>query len=164
MLTTTLGTYSYNGFAWNSTARSRVEGTPVYDRAGRTVTHTDYTLTITWLMYATGGNPLSTQMPAAKRLLEAEGKALVYKDNGFGSFELNNGGANSRDVMWGPKPSRVLMEPVGRDQCWACTWICRFSIKECSTLTLGSTSILAFNYGVNYVIDERGMTTRTYSG
>ncbi len=47
MALTNTATVSYNGYTFNVQSRTQINSTPVYDRSGRTVTQTEYTLTVT---------------------------------------------------------------------------------------------------------------------
>jgi hypothetical protein len=157
----------YNGYTFNGTARSRLVGTPVYDRAGRRITHTEYALAVTWLVYeSSAGAGCATLMEEARYKLQEPGGVLVYKDNGFGDLEINSGSIES-DLVWGPKPQKVEAKPVGCRACWELTWTCTFAISECTFVNLHNGSelpIMAFNFAVDYSIDEMGLTTRTYNG
>lgn len=162
-------TISYNGYVFNSSARTRLTGRPLYDRSGRVVVAVVYTINVTWLVYELSpGAGCATPMAAARFYLNQPGKALVYNDNGFGNLSVNTNDENEEtDLVWGPKPGEVEAVPIGNKACWQLSWSCDFCISECATINLNSIDtlpVMGFSFNVNYAIDERGLTTRTYNG
>lgn len=159
------GTVEYNGYPFNATAQTRVTAVPIKDRAGRTVTHVEYTLRVTWFLYnLESGLSCADQLTLARQKLEVARKRLRYLGNGFGDLDVNGADPKKIDLKWGPTPSEVSYRVVGHGQVWECSWSCVFNISECSTLSLNALSILGFGYGLNWTFDEQGLCTRTYSG
>lgn len=178
----TIGTLSYNGIPFGPLTRSKIDAKPVYDQAGRTVAYVEYTLSITSyilpqsLQGTTDGN-----MVQVRQLLTQPAGALHYDDSvaqggstGFGSvasgFPLsintgqnNPGGFQIQDVVWGPKPQLIRMQPVGSSQCWLIEWTCQVAIPECLSAKYAGV-IMALNYDARFHIDSDGYTTRIITG
>lgn len=156
------GTISYNGYTFNVATRTRIVGRPVYDRAGRTITHVVYTINLTsFIPEATPGATTDTDILDIRQRLNSPGRDLTISGQGFGTFTINT--ATMKDVVWGPKPTLLALEPVGSKALWRIDWQVEVAIPECSAAVY-SLAVMAFNYDINYSIDGDGYTVRTYSG
>jgi hypothetical protein len=161
------GRVEYNGYQFGPyTTTESVQGRPVYDSAGRTVTHIVYAITLKTRIYAFDGNnqvPTDSAMENIRRRLSTPGGKFYYQDKGFGDFTINVGGR--KDVVWGPKPKILSWKPRGGDLAGDLTWQVEVAIPECTTAKYTfPPGVLSFNFSVNYAIDQAGFTRRTYKG
>ena len=154
------GTISYNGFTFNGFRRFSLTAEDIYDDAGRTIICTEYRLTVQSFIVSNTAADSSAGMLPLRQQLEEPGQTLILKNVGLGDIQVNGEGANYQDIEWGPKP-KILSWPKHHGViAYEITWECTFRIRE-GNLT---GSLAAFNYGVNYSIDDAGLTTRTVAG
>jgi hypothetical protein len=159
---------SYNGQPWPNTVSTKVSGMPVYDSAGRVVTHVVYTLNASaiWSVANVPGNDVSDSSEDLRVILTKPGGTLVYTGAG-NDFGINTTDA---DVKWGPKPKLLAFTPLGKQQAVKVDWQVEVAILECDPnsnrgLPLGSyREPLEFNYKLSFSIDQAGYTRRTYTG
>lgn len=154
-----VGTFSYNGFTWNGSTKSKVHGKPLYDGADRSVVSMVYTLSASSVIQNAGG--ITATMLDIRQKLSKPGQQLIYTGNGFGDLSINIGGA--RDAAWGPKPRVISFRPLGSSQAWELEWECEVCVPECPSAVYQNAP-MAFNYEVDYRIDADGYTTRVISG
>ena len=155
-----VGVFSYNGFTFNGSTKSKVRSTFIYDSADRTVKATVYNIWARTIVY---NNGQSTDIPmlAAQQQLSKAGQQLVYNGQGNGGFTINVAGV--RDVMWGPKPRVFNFESIGSAQAYAFEWECEVAIPACANAVY-QFAPMAFNFSVDVMVDGDGYTTRTIKG
>src|SRR5436190_20805185 len=95
--------------------KSDVSSTPVYDRAGRTVTAVNHSLRIRQLIH--DDSSTDTTMDTMKKILTTPGGALQMEGVGWGDVRVNlpNG---QRDCLWGPKPRLLSWKNMGKRSAW----------------------------------------------
>jgi len=160
-------TLQYNGVQFPVYTNSRVGCRPVYDSAERTVVAVIYTLTADAVFSADGaGYDVGEDVLTLRQALTKPGGDLYYRDNGFGTFEVN---ALNADCKWGPKPRILSWEPRGLENTVKVSWQVEACLAECER---GSTGIpigkprppMEYCYQVSYGLDASGYQTITYSG
>jgi len=165
------GTISYNGFTFGgdgSTPPSySLSGEPVYDEAGRAVTHVKYSLEVTAIVHADSESSAADRMRDVRERLSRPGRALQILDVGLGDTTVAHG-ENQPDVVWGAKPRVVALTPIGGVLAWQLHWQCEFNVSEPNVASVsrngGGDNWLALNYQMSYAVDSRGFTTRTARG
>lgn len=157
-----VGTCSYNGFSFNGSLKSRVSARFVYDQAERTIAYVVYTLDLTSII-TNSGSATDTPMDNLRNLLSKPGQCLQFTTTGLGTMNVNCSLNGALDVVWGPKPRLLEMEPIGSSQAWRVRWICEVAIPQCTGARYAIFPV-AFNYELNYSVGEDGLTTRTYEG
>ena len=158
----TVGTVSYNGFTFNETTESQVEGRPVYDAAERTVVYVVYTFTIKATI-TTGPSTYDTgpTLEDIRRRLTTPGAQLTYSGKGFGGLSINV--STVKDVVWGPKPRLLRWKSVGSSAACEIEWACEVAIPEC-TAARYQFALMEVNFRLQFAIDQSGYTRRVYSG
>ena len=170
-----------------------LEGRPVYDASGRTVTMIVYSITVKTIVTVDNSvnfpsidedpdedppPPDTTTDPfftRARKLLTTPGGEFHYEDNGFGRLRINipfaqavkgnDDGLGARDVVWGPKPRLIRFAPRGAQKAAELTWTVDVAIPECDSAKFdGVNNWLEFCFTVAYSVDKSGYQTRTYSG
>lgn len=68
------GELSYNGYAFNSAAVTKLRCTPTYDPTGRVVTHTTYLLVATTYL---AGRPTDAEVVQVRQRLTEPGNPLL---------------------------------------------------------------------------------------
>lgn len=171
------GTLKYNGFTFPPAVHTTVHASPVQDSSGRFTKYIKYVITAEFMLYpgvdsdtslfdvqrfpdTTTGTDVG--MSALRSLLTEQGKTLEFNGKGYGSdFTINTGA--KWDVSYGPVPKILIWDPVGANQVVRCVWAVEVHTTECSgSVNVGRIS--EFNYGIEYSIDDEGLTTRTVSG
>lgn len=155
------GTISYNGYTIPGLRDVRITGQDVYDRAGRTVTHTRYLARVHFFVVDSGDATHKTTMVDLRRRLQEAGQVLVFTGQGIGDLTINGPSPAVADVEWGPKPRIVEFTQIG-GVCTEVVWEVVFAIKHAVSASIGR--FLAFNYSVDWEYDEAGVATRTISG
>jgi hypothetical protein len=152
------GICSYNGFAWNATANTLdFSVKPVYDRAGRTVVYSVFSITLTEII---SGRPTDAVVQGALSALTQPAAGLYYNNRGVGNVFINVGGDS--DCVWGPKPRSATVKPLGGGNSCRLTWTIDFAIPTCGGARY--TGPMEFNYSTDITIDQSGYTQRTYKG
>lgn len=160
-------TIEYNGVQFGGSDSSyqfvppeySLSGQFAYDDARRRVTHTNYSLTVRALMYQSTESAQSRQVDAINRLLNQPGKTL--KLSGLGTGFSNN----PTDIVWGPKPKVISLEPMGGQLAWELVWTVDFGyFPSQSSATGGSLAFMAFNFDNVWQNDFEGQTRRTMNG
>ncbi|MDE2097168.1 MAG: hypothetical protein KGL39_07970 [Patescibacteria group bacterium] len=160
-------TASYNGYSFGLyTQTEGIEGTPVYDPAGRTVSHIVYSITLKSIIQNDGGTDASLQ--TIRRQLEAPAGAFSYQNKGFGNLTVNTAGGQgqgiARDVIWGPKPKMLRWRPIGGPAACEITWRCEVAVAPECPNAASSFALMEFNYSLKITNDRAGYTRRTISG
>lgn len=160
-LLATVGTFSYNGFTFNSSTRTIVRGKPLYDQADRTVVAVVYTITAVTIIQAVSISQPDTAMLDAHQRLTKAGQELRFTSQGFAALSINV--TSVKDVMWGPKPRVIDCRPIGSSQAWELVWTCEVAIPMCTTAKY-ELAVMAFNYEVDFSVDADGYSSRVVSG
>lgn len=162
---TSLGTIQYNGYVFGPTAQVvKLESKPEYDEAERAVIYLRHTITVKDRLAVSPGTTLDDTIAAARRELMEPGGNLVYRDRGFGNFEINSG--LQKDVAYGPRPRDFQYRILGRGIAAEITWTVEACVPFCldDTATRYEFAIMALNYTVDYSIDQIGYSTRSITG
>lgn len=159
----TIGTITYNNFTFNSTTRSRITARPIYDKAERTIVAVVWTFNLTtYVSESSPGAGCDDVVADLRQRLMSPGRSFIYSGKGFGpNFAVNQGAV--KDVLWGPKPVMLDLEPIGSKSIYRVTWACEVAIPECTTAQY-SKAPMAFNYETSFAIDADGYTIRQISG
>jgi len=133
--------------------------TPVYDDAGRSITHLSGVVDIRTDLLGTSESNSSTQADTIRQKLEEPGKALSIKGMGAG-FSVD-----PVDIVGGPKPQVIGWNPVGGERAWEVVWRCEFNFKPSdSSAGFGDLDWKAFNFQNSWSNDFEGQCTRTITG
>jgi hypothetical protein len=161
------GTLVYNGFAFGGDGSTpptyRLRGSPVYDEAGRAVTHVRYQLEVTTIVYGESEEGCAARMSEVRQRLSRPGRKLEITGLGLGDTVVERE-ASHPDVVWGAKPRVLALEPVGGTLAWQLHWECEFNVAEPSPAAARAEAWLAFNCETTYALDGDGFTTRTFRG
>src|SRR5262245_60697140 len=107
-----LGTCKYGTHEFTAAMETvSFKSTPVYDAAGRTVTHSSISIAIKDVVFAPVNNTTDAMLETIRVELSQPARAFYYQSKGWGDFTVNVGGR--RDVLWGPKPKRLSFKPHG---------------------------------------------------
>lgn len=159
-----VGELEYNGVAFTGANHITASVNFIYDEAGRTVTHHEYTIDVKGWVQADAGVNSSLEEMRAK--LSKPGGKLKFINKGFGSDLLVNystGGA--QDVKWGPQPKFLKWESAGGYSAAEIEWQVVTRVAMCNALAVATNGkVLAVNYEAVYRIDQKGFTTRTITG
>jgi hypothetical protein len=134
-----------------------VQGSMVYDEAGRAVTGVEYTLTVRTKFYESSEDALSTNADAVKSRLSTPGKELKIEGIGVGFGTIRN------DLKYGPQPVSCEWQPLGQLM-WELIWTVRFFVSECGSANAPALAWMAWNYDTTWQNDFEGTTARTISG
>lgn len=157
-----VGTITYNGYTFNAATKTTVSGRPVYDEAGRTIVAVVYTFYLTsFVPEAVSGAGADSMIADLRQRLMSPGRSFTYTGQGLGNLEINVAG--TKDVLWGPKPTALDLEPLGSKALWRITWACEIAIPECSNAVY-QFQPMAFNYQTTFEIDADGYSVRTVAG
>ena len=165
-MSVTPGTLTYNGYTFSDETQIVASMDFVYDEAGRTVAETRWTLTVHSVIYprVTDTNN-ADHLQDVRRLLAAPGKRLILTDWGFGpDISLNSAVTNTaQDVSFGPKPTSLVIKPVGATNSAVIDWQIQFHVPYCED---GGNyqGLQSLNYAISSRVDAFGWTTRTVTG
>lgn len=152
---------SYNGITFpKAFTTTSVAFRPVYDAAGRTVTHTIATVEVK-SQVAAGATQAAT-LEAIRNALERPGGELVVSGKGLGVFEINTAG-NRRDLKFGPCPRMLKWRTLGGDYAAEIVWQCDVTLVECDDAPWAGKA-MEFTYRLSISTDEGGYSTRVFSG
>ncbi len=159
-------TVVYNGVQFGGTDSDhtmmppdyRLAGTPIYDEAGRSVTHVQYVLSVSTVIFGTSEAVLSSTITDMQTRLTAAGKSLSLSGLGVGFAR------NPQDIIWGPKPGPFNFAPVGGQCAWEIQWSIEFNVNHCMSAGAGPLTWMAWNYSTAWDNDLEGLTTRVISG
>lgn len=156
------GTFAYNGVAWTSLYRCKVQCKPVKDSAGRALVAREYLLDVEGRLGATPGSTTDATLTTMRRLLEAPAGALTFSAKGFGTLNVNVAGGQLWDMSYGPWPEVLNWDPVGNDQACLVRWRCVTQVP-CEE-NPSPTGIIEYCFDMARDVDKDGYTTRTISG
>jgi len=140
---------------------STVSGSPVLDKAKRTVKYVKYTFEVkAWVTLGDKDDAttqtIDGQMQTLRYILQAQGGKLIYTGKGFGSpFIINGGGNGPNDVCWGPIPELLDFQPLGASCSALIHWRISTCIPECPDAAFNN-ALLEFTYSSSLSYDERG--------
>lgn len=158
---TTPITASYNGHDFSVYAKTTpAQIRHVYDRAGRTVSHKIFAVTISDELQADDG--ADDLFQEVREKLEQPGGDFIYGDGGLGDFAFGAGNPDF-DLVWGPKPRVTSWEPQGGGNAVKFSWTVEVATIDRSGAT-NAFALMEFNYTVTYNRDRSGWTSRTYTG
>jgi len=152
--TTGIGVVSYGDYTLVPARNYRFTVEPVYSDSDRTVVYNKCTLSGKWVTTETAEGDSSTTLTLLRKELSKPGQLLTLNSIGYV-------GTLIADVHWGPKPRVISLTPVGGLLCWEVDWTCEFYIPECSSTSLESGKILAFEYETETSINNGYTTNRT---
>ena len=188
MTTTNLGidnfdTITYNGFIFPVIKTKTFNETYVYDDADKTIKYLNIEIAIQFIVtprdieYQTDKGPLDNDgtltpvMDYLRSLLPISGKTLVLTGTGYGDITVNadpETAGTYQDLNNGPKPLKLLVDPLARDQAARVVWIVSTSIPLCynyeRNVSITTLQIAAFSYTIEHGVSDEGMVTRTTAG
>jgi hypothetical protein len=154
----TVGEISYNGYEFGpNTETLSVNVKPAYDRAGRTVVHSVFSLTVRTIL---AGTAIDSAVRTIVRLLTKPACPLVFTGRGL-PLAINVAGV--RDVLWGPKPQVVSVRPLGGGNAVELTWTVEVAIPDCRDAVY-QNELAELNFTMSFDIDQAGYTRRSYDG
>ena len=156
-----VGPANYNGFNFGQNVKSVVASRFEYDAADRTVVATVHSITLKTQVAVAVGSTTDATILDMRRRLSKPGQILTFSGNGLGGFTINV--VSPLDVRWGPKPRSLKLMPIGNSQAIEVEWTVEVSIPDCSQAVYKG-ALMAFNYEVDFSVDNTGLTTRTISG
>ena len=158
------GELRYNDFLFDGASHITVEVEYLYDEADRTVTGQQHTITVEAVIANDGtAGDLDVDMENIRRRLGQAGRALYFRQKGFGNDLIVNVGT-VRDIKNGPKPRILLWLPIGDDKACQITWQVVTVVPICEGGGRRFEGVSALNYSVSYDINKLGDTTRTLAG
>ncbi len=157
-----------NDGTYTTPPRYDLQGTIIYDDAGRTPIYTRYVLTVESIAYtednaSQAGQNLGDAMADLSELLTAPHKELNIHSIGL---PITNA-TGVADVLWGVKPLGIKFTPVAGQAAAFLTWAVEFNIVTAVDQQIGKTNnriFYALNFSNTWDIDEHGLTTRTVTG
>lgn len=166
-----VGRLNYNGYEFEGASTVTVSTTPVEDDAQRTTVYLILEINVETIITPETVYGTDPDMENIRQRLCEHGRPLIFVNRGFGSDLYVNTGTNPvpgqvdsrgaiRDVKWGPKPKILRWDSVGSNQACHVVW----SVTTCLPCCDRFDGIMAFNYEIDYAIDQHGDTTRTISG
>jgi len=161
----TIGTLSYNGYAFDGASGVKVNVEFVKDDAERTIVYSQHTIEVH--TFVSDSASTDGQLENIRARLNHPGQAFIFVNKGFGDDLIvnANGGAGVRDVKWGPMPEMLYWEPVGSAGACEVIWKVVVCVPCCGNgLSDRTAGVMAFNFGVDIAIDIRGLSTRTIDG
>lgn len=134
-----------------------LNGTFVYDDAGRAVIGVDYTLIVRAYFYESSEAALGANVEAVRERLSSPGKELKIEGVGLGFDTISD------DIKWGPKPVSFAWTSRGQ-LAWECVWTIQFRVSECASQSGSPLTWVAWNYETTWQNDFEGFCARTTSG
>lgn len=158
------GELTYNGYTFDGASKITVNIEFVSDDVGRTIIAHKHTIEVEAIIANDASNGLDSDMLDIRKRLGADGKALTFRNKGFGDdLVITPPTSPKQDVMRGPTPEFLSWVPIGDDKAAQIAWRVSVTVPICET-TPRHVGIMALNYSVSYRIDEHGDTTRVLSG
>jgi hypothetical protein len=146
---------------------------PVLDGAQRSVKWTQYDFTLRFVVGEDNqaeGETSDDAVADIRAELMRVGLEFHYLNVGFGALQHVPGDgitfglpSESRDVVWGPRPTSLQYRPMG-NQSAEMTWSCTVCLAPCPEDALYDDGMIEYVWRVSYGIDQSGYTTRTTSG
>lgn len=161
----TIGTLSYNGYAFDGSSNVSVRIEFVMDEAQRTVLYHRHLIHVKSFVQSDSGT--DSTLESIRAALGKQGQSLVFVNKGFGDDLVVNSplGNSLRDVKWGPKPKVLVWNPLGSDKACEIEWEVEVCVPKLSTSINGRfVGVMAMNYGVSISVDNRGLSTRQITG
>jgi len=176
------GDLSYGNFNFPIAIKARISSKAEDDSTKRFTKYVKYRLEIETVLYPgvdefiNAPNPFfpSTAvsadgltnidaMDAVRKILTTRGLPLIFRDKGFGLFEINT--LENLDVLNGPNPEVLLWEPIGDNFAVRVVWSVEVTIAECDNQNVNRAGrITESNYSMSWELDIAGLTTRTIQG
>lgn len=156
-----VGPASYNGFNFGQNVKSSYATRFEYDAADRTVVCNVYSITLKTVVAVAAGSTTDATILDMEKRLSKPGQILQFAGNGLGIASVNV--ISPVDSRWGPKPRILKLMPVGNSQAIEVEWMVEVAIPQCNQAVY-KRAIMAFNYEVDFSIDNTGLTTRVISG
>lgn len=157
-----IGELSYNGCVFSPLFVTTLNGTCVKDNAQRTVKYVEYVLTADgYVTLPTSQNSINGVTTVLRRLLTAQGGALVYRGRGIDL--VISPAAEVEDVKWGPVPEILEFQPLGAGKSAKIKWqvTVRVAVER---ETFNSLGLLQFNYETEVTYNEDGYTGLSIRG
>jgi hypothetical protein len=153
-LTTQYGDYQFSVMC----ETQGIQGTPVYDAAGRTIAYWVWSITIRDIIQNPDG--VDDAVHAALDELTRPAKPFRYFDNGFKPLRVNVGG--QKDVVWGPKPQLLSVKPKGGGNAVEIVWNVQVALPEFGVNPPFGRPLM-FNYSLSTSVSRAGISRRTYT-
>lgn len=154
---TDAATISYNGYAFNSTAKAKANVEFIPDDAGRTILYQRITLTVRTIIADDDGTDGALDQIKAK--LSKQGGALRFVGQGFGDLSVNVSNTN-KDVKFGPVPTILSWLPIGSLRACEVEWQIVAHVSPCSRFK----GLMSLNHTIDWNLDSSGLTRRTIAG
>jgi len=158
------GELRYNDLTFDGATHITVDVEYLYDAADRTIIAQQHTINVE-AIFANDGTDgdLDVDMENIRRRLGQAGKALYFRQKGFGNDLIVNVG-EVQDIKNGPKPRVLSWVPIGDDKACQVIWRVVTVLPICEGGDRRFQGVSALNYSVSYDIDGHGDTTRTLAG
>jgi hypothetical protein len=166
-----LGTLSYNGYDINGPrVRTTLRVTPHYSSDGRTVIYNVIELMVRFVLTSDydglgGGDPTDDNMVDFIATMTQAGGVLIFEGLGYGPFEINTAD-NPADVIYGPKPRLVSIEPIGANLAMRVTWTCEVALVPCALNGIEGFvgPLIELTYTNDWTVDQAGLTVIVIRG
>lgn len=157
------GVLSYNGIVFDGASKISVTSETVSDEGNITITYVRYIILVYAVFQRTGGTDNTLTIVRGK--LNEQGRQLIFRQKGFGNDLVVGPNGPRRDVRMGPKPKVLQWNPIGAHNACEVSWSVEVCVPECeSGGAIRQSGISAFNYELDWDINEFGDTTRTGTG
>lgn len=177
----------YNGITFPPAIKIRIDTTPIKDSGNHTTKYLKLSIHTEFVVHpgmATIDNPSSTDIFPANyddlltlnqneqtfdqnirillNRLSLSGARLELYQKGIGRWQIDT---NESDILSGPHPTIVHIEPLGHNRALFVVWKCEVHVAACE-LSPGDSNlrITDLSYQITYDLDERGYTTRSIDG
>ena len=160
----------YNEVEFNELVRSKVTSEPVYNDAGTTIKYIKHRVELEAIILPEEGEDTTdTSLANLRNKLLVSQKEFKYKNKGMGS-EFSVLYSPSRfapqDVVYGPKPTMLVFEPVGQGKAAHVLWTCEFHTVEelVTSLFPNLKGISELWTTTSYTVNKSGYKTVTTKG
>jgi hypothetical protein len=157
-----VGELSYNGIVFGGASRISVVGINERDEAQQTTIYKRYIITVATVFQSNSGTDID--LMTVRSLLAEDGKPLIFRQKGFGHDLVITPAGPLRDIRMGPKPRVLEWHPIGASRACEVIWTVDTCVAECESPRKRQVGPIAFNYEIDFDINEHGDTTRTTSG
>jgi hypothetical protein len=150
-----------------TTGKPRLQLRTVYADDGVTVSYYEYTLSVDTQIYANtavatdpgvGVTTVENEVTRIRNILATPGLKLVISPVGLGTFPVVNGDPsivyNVKDLVGGPFPESVTVEPIVTNNLIGISWVIKFCISHCPPGLV--KNFVQFNSELDVTIDEEG--------